>query len=176
MTFTIALAVQLAFGMRASTLTSSVLIIFAAVWIILVNATWQDGPDAALFEPALRRVLRWSLVCLLPLSVLALYNVLVRVDQYGWTVARVWAAFTATLAVIYSVGYVAAALRVRQFYAMLAFTNYLAVLFAVALLMAFSTPVLEPRRVMVDSQTQRLLEGRLSWAPCIATSCRRRCQ
>ncbi|MBJ7262771.1 MAG: DUF4153 domain-containing protein, partial [Burkholderiaceae bacterium] len=161
-TFVFALVAQLAFGLRAGTLSAAVLIGFTAVWIKLVNATWQDGSDTAPFGPRLRQVLRWSLCFMLPLAALALYNVLVRVDQYGWTVSRTWAALAATLVVIYSVGYLLAALRPARFQACLAGTNYAAVFFAIATLTAFNTPVLDPRRVAADDQTARLLDGRLA--------------
>jgi hypothetical protein len=160
-TFVVALGAQLALGMRASTLSASVLIGFSAIWINLINAVWQDKPDNALFGPTLRRLLRWSLYCLLPLTVLALYNVLVRVDQYGWTVPRVWATFAATLAVLYSAGYALAIVRPAQFHPRLAATNYAATFCAIVLLMAFNTPALDPRHVTAASQTQRLIEGRL---------------
>lgn len=101
---------------------------------------------------------------MLPLSALALYNVLVRVDQYGWTVSRVWAACAATWIVIYSVGYLLAAIRPARFQAGLAGTNYAAVFFAIVILTAFNTPILDPRRVAADSQTARLLDGRLGLA------------
>jgi len=160
-TFAVALLAQLAFGLRAGTLSAGVLIGFSGVWIKLVNATWQDGGDTAPFGPRLQRVLRWSLYCLLPLAGLALYNVGVRVDQYGWTVSRIWAAFAALLAVIYSLGYLCAALRATRFHAILARTNYVAAFAAIGVLTALNTSLFDPRRITAESQTQRLIDGRL---------------
>jgi hypothetical protein len=164
MTFVVALGAQFALGQRAGTLSASVLLGFLAVWIKLINATWQDGLDTTPFGPWLRRLLRWSLYCLLPLAALALYHVLVRVDQYGWTEARVWSAFIAALAMIYSIGYGIAAIWPTRFYTTLACTNYTAVFFAIAGLIAFSIPSLDPQRVTVESQTRRLIDGRLELA------------
>ena len=108
--FTVALAARLALDLQAVQLSAGALIAFSLVWIKLINAAWQDSPNAAPFGPRLRRALRWAMVCLLPLAAVALYGAVVRVDQYGWTVLRAWGVGSGVVLVLYGAGYAWAAL------------------------------------------------------------------
>jgi len=159
--FTLALAARLALGLEAVTLSAGALIAFSLVWIKLINAAWQDGEHAAPFGPRLRRLLRACTVCLLPLAAVALYGIAVRVHQYGWTGTRVWAAYCAAIVALYGLGYAWAALRPKRYYPALAATNLTAATATLALLALACTPVAAPQRLAADSQTQRLIDGRI---------------
>lgn len=157
--FTAALAAQMALGLQAVQLSAGALIAFSLVWIKLINAAWQDSPDAAPFGSRLGRLLRVAMLCLLPLAAVALYGAIVRVDQYGWTVLRAWGVASSALLVLYGVGYGWAALRPRHYYAALGATNLVTAAATLALLLAFVTPVANPSRLTAESQLQRLLDG-----------------
>ncbi|WP_417224175.1 DUF4153 domain-containing protein [Achromobacter spanius] len=158
--FTVALAARLALDLHAVQLSAGALIAFSLVWIKLINAAWQDSPNAAPFGPRLRRALRWAMVCLLPLAAVALYGAVVRVDQYGWTVLRAWGVGSGVVLVLYGAGYAWAALRPRHDHAALAATNLAAAFAILALLLAFNTPLANPMRLTAESQFQRLVDGR----------------
>lgn len=158
--FTLALAARLALGLEAVQLSAGALIAFSLVWIKLINAAWQDHPDAAPFGPRLRALLRAAMVCLLPLAAVALYGAAVRVDQYGWTVLRTWGVGSSAILLLYGVGYAWAALRPKHYFSLLGATNLIAAGATLALLVAFVTPVANPLRLTADSQLQRLLDGR----------------
>ncbi|MDX3988225.1 MAG: DUF4153 domain-containing protein [Achromobacter sp.] len=158
--FTVALAARLALGLQAVQLSAGALIAFLLVWIKLINAAWQDGPQADPFGPGPRRLLRWAMVCLLPLAAVALTGAVIRVEQYGWTVLRAWGVGAAAILVLYGVGYAWAAIRGKHHHAALAATNLVAALATVALLLALATPLANPLRLTAESQFQRLVDGR----------------
>ncbi|WP_332610294.1 DUF4153 domain-containing protein [Achromobacter sp. ESBL13] len=158
--FTVALAARLALGLQAVQLSAGALIAFSLVWIKLINAAWQDGPLADPFGPRLRRLLRWAMVCLLPLAAVALTGAVIRVEQYGWTVLRAWGVGVAAILVLYGIGYAWAGIRGRHHHAALAATNLVAALATVAVLLALATPLANPLRLTAESQFQRLVDGR----------------
>lgn len=158
--FTLALAAQMALGLQAVQLSAGALIAFSLVWIKLINAAWQDSPDAAPFGPVLRRLLRLGMLCLLPLSAVALYGAVVRVEQYGWTVLRAWGVASSIVLLLYGAGYAWAALRPKRYYSLLAVTNLFTAGVTLALLVAINTPIASPLRLTAESQLQRVIDGR----------------
>lgn len=159
--FTLALAARMALGLQAVQLSAGALIAFSLVWIKLINAAWQDHADAAPFGARLGALLRAAMVCLLPLAAVALYGAIVRVDQYGWTVLRAWGVAASGILVLYGAGYSWAALRPKRYYPVLGATNLITAAATLAVLVAFITPIANPMRLTVQSQLQRMIDGRL---------------
>ncbi|MFY0476020.1 DUF4153 domain-containing protein [Achromobacter marplatensis] len=159
--FTLALAARMAFGLQAVQLSAGALIGFCLVWIKFINAAWQDGQEAAPFGPRLRILLRAAMACLLPLAVVALYGAVVRVEQYGWTVLRVWGVACSMVLVLYGAGYAWAALRPRRDHPALGVTNLIAAVATLGLLLAVNTPIANPLRLTAESQLRRMIDGRL---------------
>lgn len=157
--FVAALAARLTLDLQAKALSAGALIAFSAVWIKLINSAWQDSPDAPPFGPRLQALLRLAAIGLLPLALVALYGLVVRVQQYGWTTPRAWGSYIAALLVVYAAGYVLAALAPRRFHAILGATNIVAAVCALSALTLVQTPLLSPDRLTADSQTQRLING-----------------
>lgn len=160
--FVLALTARLALDLRAGALSAGALIAFSALWIKLINSAWQDGPEAPPFGPRLRAALRVAACGLLPLALVALYGLLVRIGQYGWTVPRTWGVYAAILLTLYAVGYAWAALAPRRFHTILGGTNIVAALCALLMLALVSTPLLSPERIEISSQVQRLIDGRVA--------------
>ncbi|CUI27475.1 Uncharacterised protein [Achromobacter xylosoxidans] len=159
--FVLALAARLALDLQAVALSAGALIAFSALWIKLINSAWQDSPEAPPFGPRLRAVLRVATCGLLPLALVALYGLVVRVEQYGWTIPRIWGVYAAILLTLYALGYAWAALAPRRFHTILGGTNIVAAFCALAMLALVNTPLLNPDRIEVDSQVQRLIDGRV---------------
>ncbi|EJO30625.1 hypothetical protein QWC_15094 [Achromobacter marplatensis] len=159
--FTLALAARMALGLEAVQLSAGALIAFSLAWIKLINAAWQDSPEAAPFGPRVRGLLRAAMVCLLPLAAVALYGAVVRVEQYGWTVLRVWGLAGGAMLVLYGAGYAWAALRPTRYYAVLGATNLIAAFATLGLLLAINTPLANPLRLTAESQLRRIVDGRL---------------
>lgn len=138
---------------------AALLLTAGAALIVLTNAAYQDGTERA---PA---VLAWAAriagLLLAPITVLAGYAIWLRVNQYGLTPERVYAAACVVVAAGYAVGYALAALKPGAWMKPLEATNIAMAFVAVAVLLALFTPVADPARLSVNDQVARLAAGKV---------------
>lgn len=129
----------------------------AATMILLINAGYQAGdpPRSAI----LRAVVRFSALPLAGVVVLAALGLWLRVDQYGFTPARVLASAELAIVAVYAVGYLAAAVSPGGWLALVRPVNIGAALFVAMVLSLLMTPALDPARVAVADQVARLERG-----------------
>lgn len=139
---------------------TALLLSAAAHLIVLINAAYQDGTEPG---PV---VLRWAAriagALLIPIAILASYALYLRVDQYGLTPERVFAAAFVVVAAGYALGYAVAAIRPGSWMKTLEPTNLAMAVVAVVLLVALFTPIADPARLSVNSQAQRLEAGKVA--------------
>ncbi len=134
-----------------------ILICSAAVLVVLINASYQDGqnPPGA--------ILRWSArlasVLLTPLAVLAAYALYLRIDQYGLTPERVFAVAVLIVGFCYAVSYLAAAFW-REWMKPLERGNIAAAVVLLLVAVAVFSPFADPARMSVSDQVSRLESGR----------------
>lgn len=126
--------------------------------VFLVNAAWQDGEQAPPFSSPVQWLIRAALAFLPVLSALSIWSLSQRIDQYGWSIDRVWAAVAVGLATLYSLGYAAGALQ-RGWLPILGKVNTWMALFLIGTLLSIHTPLLDPQRISASSQVSRLLSG-----------------
>ena len=143
-------------GYATTSLLGMVLIL-----VVLINASYQDGAFFCL-SPWLRRSARIACLLLLPLVCLAAVAVGLRVNQYGWSGGRVWAALLTVLLGGCSVGYVWAAVASRRWLGALGAVNSGTLFVAWLLLLAVFSPLLDPSALSVRSQLARLASGATS--------------
>lgn len=133
------------------------------LWMLLfVNAVYQDGAASEEPYPApVRALIGAALVAMPVLAVLALWAVCLRVQQYGWTHERVWAAVIASVLLLYALGYAVMAVRswkgpwldgVQRLNPAMSWL-------VLALLVLLHTPLLDPYRLGAASQRERLLQS-----------------
>ncbi len=139
---------------------ASVLLAAAAVFVILVNAAWQQGGPAADVARVVRGAARLASLLLAPLVLIAMYALFLRVRDYGWTGDRVSAAACLAVATCYAAGYFYAALR-PGWLPSLARVNIAAAFVALGMLLALFSPLLDPARISVASQVKRLAAGKV---------------
>ncbi len=81
--------------------TAALMLAAAAFAVLLANAVIGNGSDDRATNP----VLRWSApvlaVAVLPLAVIALWSMLLRIGQYGWTPERIWGLIATLIALAY---------------------------------------------------------------------------
>lgn len=128
------------------------------VIIALANAAWQDGAQPVPFSTIVQWLSRGALAVLPVLSGLCIWSLSLRIDQYGWSVDRVWAAVLVGLTTLYALGYALSAL-LRGWLPSLGTVNTWMALLLVATLLAVHTPLLDPQRIAAGSQVSRLLAG-----------------
>lgn len=140
---------------------ATMLMLNMQIYIILfLNAVYQDGSGEAPYSRAIRELVT-AAVMLLPVSAaLCVYAMGLRIQQYGWSVDRVFAALIVFVTGLYGAGYAAAAFK-RQTPWMkgISFVNVRVAALVIALAVGVNTPVLDPRTITVRSQVHRLLRG-----------------
>ena len=130
-------------------------------WVIvlhvgLLNAVLQDGREQLPYPLPLRWLIQLSIALLPIYAALAVYGLGLRVEQYGWTPTRVWAAIALSVLTLYSLGYSVSFLRApRCWMPHLPRINIAVSLVVVALGLLANSPVLDPHRIAVASQLSR---------------------
>lgn len=141
----------------------ALLLILQGFLLLLFNAAWQDGNSEALPPRWLQRPISWAMALLPVYAGLNAYALELRVDQYGWSAERLWAALLIAVAGFFGLGYAFVALRRNtSWMAGVAQVNIAAALLSAALLAATATPLLDPERIGVVSQVSRLLSGKVA--------------
>jgi hypothetical protein len=138
---------------------TSILLWSVAALIFLINAAYQDG-DSETPAAAVLRQARWlAAIAIVPLTVLAGYCLLLRVQQYGWTPQRILACACVVVAACYAMGYGFAAITTGLALKPIAMTNVLTAYIIVAALLALFSPIADPARLSVADQVARLRSG-----------------
>lgn len=138
---------------------SSLMLMLQLATILLANAAWLDGTRTPFSNKIVDTIARISLLCLPIYTALCLYSLGLRVQQYGWSVDRIHAAFFVVMTGIWGLGY-AGIVILRQWPASIGRMNIAAALIFGAVVVAMNSPILDPYRLAANSQVDRLLEGR----------------
>jgi hypothetical protein len=131
--------------------------------IIGINASYRDGTS---WRPYWQRRLEFAASLLLvPLTVLAGFALASRIQQYGWTDTRIFAAAALLLMIGYAFCYAGAALislggggwmqRIEGSNLAMAFAG-------LALIAALASPIADPARLAVEAQRFRLEQHRVT--------------
>ncbi|MDR1977279.1 MAG: DUF4153 domain-containing protein [Synergistaceae bacterium] len=138
---------------------SSLMLLLQFATILLANAAWLDGTRTPFSNRAVEIVAKLSLLCLPIYTALCLYSLGLRIQQYGWSVDRIHAAFFVVIAGIWGLGY-AGIVLLRQWPSAIGRINTAATLIFAVIVVAMNSPILDPYRLSANNQTERLLEGR----------------
>lgn len=145
-------------------LGSSILVALCAIAVLLICIVYRPG--AGLRYPGPVQASVAAAVAALPvLPALALAGILIRVHQYGWTVARCWAFTFAAILALFSLGYLGGVIRHRAAWPRIAAAvnvSMACVILAVMLLQ--NTPVLDFRAISTRSQLARVESGEIDAA------------
>lgn len=141
---------------------SSLLISLIVLLILFFNAVFEDGEKAPPYLTPIRWGVEATFAALPIFSSIIFYSLHLRIDQYGFTPNRFYAAVFAVVTACYAIGYAVAVAvrrgpwmeRVRPINMGLSF-----VIAAVALLL--HTPILDPLAWSARSQYSRLVEERV---------------
>jgi hypothetical protein len=155
--FTLALIVKLpglvTSGQRA--IGAAWLLWLVAVIVLLLNAAYRDGTVARPYPNTIAQMLRWIVPLTVIVALTAIYALVVRANEYGLTVERVWAFIVASAAVIYAIGYSIAAFDRGGWLARMSRINVIAALALIVTIACALTPVLSPYRLAASSQFRR---------------------
>ena len=155
---------------------SSLMLLLQFATILLANAAWLDGTRTPFSNRAIDVIAKLSLLCLPIYTGLCLYSLGIRIQQYGWSVDRIHAAFFVVVAGIWGIGYAGAILldaltlllkwrrehsRPILWPSSIGKINTVAALLLALVVAAMNSPLLDPYRLSANNQVDRLLTKRV---------------
>ncbi len=138
---------------------TSLMLTTGAAMILLINAAYQSGREPN--NGFMRNVIRISTFPLLGTVILATIGLWLRVDQYGFTPARVVAGIELGIISFYAIAYVFTALKPGPWMEFLKSANIAGAALVAVLLAFLMTPVLDPARISINNQIARLNKGNI---------------
>jgi Domain of unknown function (DUF4153) len=167
--FIVALPVQGFSGLFGGLSVAATLLAMTAASATLVT-TAIDQSDAEATQSPLLSISTKALAIILPIPAsLAAYSIWLRVDQYGWTPDRLFAASMAVLALGYGLLYAVAALRNQGWMERIRQGNIYMALAGVVAASLWLTPVLNAERISAKDLVARYAAG-LTPATALDTS------
>ena len=136
---------------------TALLLWLLAVILFFTNAVYQDGRETNAYAPVVHRFI-FSGLCVMPIiSALSLYGLVLRLNQYGWSVERCWAFVVWLILTLLAVGYVMGIVRRRAEWTIeLARVNRYMGLVVLGLMILANSPLLDFRKISLNSQLNRL--------------------
>ncbi len=141
---------------------TALLLWLLAVILFFTNAVYQDGRETNPYAPIIHRMIFVGL-CVMPIiSVLSLYGLVLRLNEYGWSVERCWAFVVWLILALLAVGYVIGIVRRRAEWTIdLARVNRSMGLVVLAIVILANSPVLDFRKISLKSQLNRVESGEI---------------
>jgi hypothetical protein len=140
---------------------TAILLLVMAFALLLANAVIRDDVADEPKSILLRISGKILGAAILPLGVIASIALALRINQYGWTPERCYAALFILVALLYGTSYAALLLaRWRRWSDAVRPTNIRLALGVMALALLASTPLLDFERISVNSQMARLMSGK----------------
>lgn len=140
---------------------SSLIMLLQLGTILLANAAWLDGARPAFPNKFLNVLAQVSLLCLPVYTAICLYSLGLRVQQYGLSVDRIQAGFSAVVLGIWGIGY-AGAVLLRRWPTAIGRVNIVSALIMTVIVVAMNSPILDPYRLAANNQADRLLGGQIA--------------
>lgn len=139
---------------------TALLLWLLALVLFFTNAVYQDGRGEKPYPAGLHRAL-YAGLCVTPfVAALGFYGLWLRVDQYGWTVARAWAILVCVVLTLFAIGYVVGIVRRRDDWTLeLARVNTGMGLVVLALMLLVNSPLPDFRKLSLASQLERVDAG-----------------
>jgi len=138
----------------------------AGALIVLINTAYQDGRADNQPPLVLRIAVQVASILLTPLIVIAVWGLMLRIDQYGLTPDRIIAAACALIGAVYALGYGLGAgiplVRGSPWMKALEMTNIAVGVLTVAVILALFSPLADPARLSVADQVKRLEAGKVA--------------
>jgi hypothetical protein len=133
-----------------------------ALMLFFVNAVYQDDAAERPYHRWVHRFIYLG-VALLPIySAISFYGLMLRIDQYGWSLARCWGMLIWLFLTLFSLGYLWGIVRRRDnWLQQLSRVNVTMGLVVLGGMLIVNSPLLDFRKITVASQMQRLAAGQI---------------
>lgn len=151
-------------GLLSTGRAATLLLWFAALSLLLLNLASRGGAQMTSRHRAMRLLTAVGKLALLPMVIVAGYSLSLRIDQYGLTPERIWAVLVELIIGLLVGGYALDALATllgRLPGRLMPATNVLASAATVLAVVLLLGGPLDPRRLSVDSQMERMHRGQV---------------
>ncbi len=139
---------------------STLILCLQALMLFTLNGVYQDNTEARPYPLWLHRLIYVGIALLPIYSAISFYGLSLRVDQYGWTVSRLWGYFIWAFLAALSLGYLVSIVRLRdRWLELLSRVNIGMGLALIAGLTLANTPLLDFRKITTSSQINRFHAG-----------------
>jgi hypothetical protein len=138
------------------------LLTVAAVLVVLINATYQDGQADRATPRLLRYATSLAAIALTPVVLLAGYALFLRVGEYGWTASRIVTGAAVAAAAGYALGYLWAVAAPGPWLKRIETCNLVLSVIVLCFIIALASPIADPARLSVADQLARLRSGKVS--------------
>ena len=144
---------------------TALLLWLLALLLFFTNAVYQDGREDNPYPLPLHRAI-YAGLCVMPVvAALAFYGLLLRLQQYGWTVERSWAFVVWLVLALFAIGYVVGIVRRRDAWTgELARVNTAMGLVVLVIMVVANSPLLDFRKISLGSQLNRVESGEIELA------------
>lgn len=141
---------------------TALLLWLLALILFFTNAVYQDGRETKPYPAVVHRLIYVGL-CFMPLlAALSFYGLILRLNQYGWSVERCWAFVTWLILSLFAIGYVFGIVRRRSLWTTeLARVNIIMGVVVLAIMLLANSPILDFRKISLASQFQRVESGEI---------------
>ena len=138
------------------------LLLASAAWLVLlINAAYQDGGSSETVHPAKKIAGVAAALALAPMLILAAVGLGLRVEQYGWSVSRIFAAAAVLIGALHAFGYAGAVVAAPRWLKRIEIVNVVGAYAALVVFLLLFSPIATPARLMVDDQMGRLASGHI---------------
>lgn len=136
--------------------------------VVFINAVFLNGEASSPYPKAIRWLVNFALLSLPIIAGLGLWAISLRVEQYGWTVARLWALCVMLILLLYGIGYAIAVLRSiaqneQPWLSSIKPHNSLMALVIIAALCLINLGLPSFHQTTINSQLERLKADEVSW-------------
>jgi hypothetical protein len=154
-------------GLFSNSITSIILLSLVAISILLLN-TFIDEPDEdqitkSAVSQGVKRLFMVQILLLPVFSLLSIYAITLRIQQYGLMPNRIIALSIAIMLTLYGLSYAYQLLTYRrQWHQGFAVTNPALAILWLFVLITLSSPLLDPIRLSTNNQIERLKSNQVS--------------
>lgn len=128
-----------------------------ALMLFFLNAVYQDDSSARPYPLWLHRFIYVGVALLPVYSMISFYGLSLRVDQYGWSLARCWAFLVWLILALFPLGYLWGIARLRDAWlSQLSRVNIVVGLIVLGLMLLINSPLLDFRKFVVNNHLEKL--------------------
>lgn len=160
--FLVGLVISIVSGMPSTGLGSGTMLCFIALNIVFINFVYGDGSNQYKFPVGLNSFVLTSIILLNVFSVLSLYGIFTRINQYSWSVDRLYAFTIALFLALVILAYSIAILRKRQQWMLsLGAINKVGLLGLITIILAINSPLIDFKAITVNSLIAGIENGKI---------------